>query len=87
MNKIILAIGFIGQVLFTGRVLVQWIASEKARSSIIPPSYWILSIGGSALLLIYAILRKDPIFILGQSFGMFVYFRNLQMLKRPALVK
>lgn len=85
MNNIIFSIGIIGQALFTGRVLVQWLASEKAGTSIVPPSYWLLSLIGSALLLAYACLRQDPVFILGQSFGIFVYLRNLQLLRKAVL--
>lgn len=85
MNNVVFAIGIVGQALFTGRVLVQWIASEKAKSSVVPTSYWILSLAGSLLLLTYALLKKDPVFILGQGFGIIVYLRNLQMIRRPAV--
>ena len=60
-------IGFIGQGLFSMRFIIQWIASEKAGRSVIPFSFWIFSLGGSVLLLTYAIYRKDPVFILGQA--------------------
>jgi lipid-A-disaccharide synthase-like uncharacterized protein len=70
-------LGFAAQALFTMRFLVQWIASERVRRSVIPLAFWLYSIGGGALLLIYSLYRKDPVFIAGQSFGLFVYIRNL----------
>ena len=71
------ALGFIAQLLFTGRFLVQWIASERQNRMVIPIAFWFFSIGGGVLLLIYAIHRRDPVFIAGQAFGVFVYARNL----------
>ncbi len=70
-------IGIIAQALFTGRFVVQWLASEKAGRSVIPFSFWLLSIAGGLLLLVYALYRRDPVFILGQGFGVLIYFRNL----------
>jgi lipid-A-disaccharide synthase-like uncharacterized protein len=72
-----LALGFLAQALFTARFLVQWIASERAGKSVIPIAFWFFSIGGGALLLVYALYRRDPVFIAGQAFGVFVYARNL----------
>src|SRR5580658_9882110 len=72
-----LLLGFVAQALFTGRFLVQWIASERAGKSVVPIAFWFFSIGGGVLLLIYALYRRDPVFILGQAFGVFVYARNL----------
>jgi lipid-A-disaccharide synthase-like uncharacterized protein len=72
-----LALGFLAQGLFTARFLVQWIASERAGRSVMPIAFWFFSIGGGLLLLIYALYRRDPVFILGQAFGVFVYARNL----------
>ena len=63
--------------MFTARFLVQWIASERAGKSVIPIAFWFFSIGGGVLLLIYALYRRDPVFIAGQAFGVFVYARNL----------
>ena len=77
-----IVIGFIGQSLFSMRFLVQWLASEKARASIIPDSFWYLSIGGSVALFAYAVYRQDPVFILGQSTGVFIYARNLFLIRR-----
>ncbi len=75
-------VGFIAQFFFTARFVVQWLASERAGRSIIPVAFWFLSIGGGVMLLVYAIHRKDPVFIAGQAFGLFVYLRNLQMILR-----
>ena len=72
-----LALGVLAQALFTARFLVQWIASERAGKSVIPIAFWFFSIGGGALLLVYALYRRDPVFIAGQAFGVFVYARNL----------
>ena len=76
-----LVIGLVGQAFFTMRFLIQWIYSEKKRKSMVPVSFWIFSILGSSMLLIYAIYRQDPVFILGQSFGFIVYFRNLYLIR------
>ena len=72
-----LIIGFLGQGLFASRFIVQWIYSEKLGESSIPIIFWYLSIFGGIGLLVYAIFRKDPVIILGQSFGLFIYLRNL----------
>tara|TARA_B100000963_G_C22016214_1_gene405034 strand:- start:81 stop:371 length:291 start_codon:yes stop_codon:yes gene_type:complete len=74
---IFLIIGFVGQGLFASRFIVQWIYSERKGESHIPIIFWYLSIFGGIGLLTYAIFRKDPVIILGQSFGIFVYIRNL----------
>ena len=70
-------LGFVAQAFFTMRFVVQWIASERAGRSVIPLAFWLFSIGGGLLLLVYALYRKDPVFIAGQAFGVFVYLRNL----------
>jgi lipid-A-disaccharide synthase-like uncharacterized protein len=77
-----LIFGLIGQLCFTMRFVVQWIASEKRKESVIPVSFWTFSLLGSLILLVYAIYRKDPVFILGQAFGFTVYIRNLQLIFR-----
>jgi len=79
-----LVLGFIAQGLFAARFLVQWVTSERARQSVIPASFWYLSLAGSTLLLVYAIHKRDIVFILGQSAGMLVYVRNLLLLRRPS---
>ena len=75
-------LGLVVQLAFTARFLVQWIASERSGKSVIPISFWYLSLFGSAGLLFYAIVRADPVFILGQSFGSVVYVRNLMLIYR-----
>tara|TARA_B100000963_G_scaffold340521_1_gene339299 strand:+ start:657 stop:953 length:297 start_codon:yes stop_codon:yes gene_type:complete len=77
IELIFLIIGFLGQGLFASRFIVQWIYSEKKGESHIPVIFWYLSIFGGIGLLIYAVFRKDPVIILGQSFGLFIYLRNL----------
>jgi lipid-A-disaccharide synthase-like uncharacterized protein len=72
-------VGLAAQALFTTRFLVQWIASERAGRSVIPLAFWIFSIGGGLLLLVYALYRRDAVFIAGQAFGLFIYLRNLSM--------
>jgi lipid-A-disaccharide synthase-like uncharacterized protein len=76
------AFGFIGQALFMMRFVVQWIASERARKSIIPAAFWFFSIGGGIVLLIYAIYRRDPVFIAGQGLGLVIYSRNIYFILR-----
>jgi len=78
------ALGLVGQAAFFSRFVVQWIASERARRSVVPRAFWWLSIVGSGLLLVYAIHRRDPVFVLGQAFGWVVYTRNLMLLQRSA---
>ena len=75
-------LGYAGQALFTMRFVVQWIATERARKSVIPVAFWFFSIGGGVLLFGYALSRRDPVFILGQGLGLFVYLRNLYFVYR-----
>src|SRR3954447_732961 len=75
-------VGFVAQALFSMRFLVQWIASERAGRSIVPTAFWIFSIGGGVLLFAYSLYRKDPVFIAGQGFGLFIYLRNLYFVLR-----
>ena len=77
-----IGIGFGGQALFTARFLVQWLASERAGRSTIPIAFWYFSLGGGLTLLAYAIHREDPVIILGQCTGVFIYLRNLVLIKR-----
>lgn len=72
-----LAVGFLGQALFSARFLVQWIKSEKEKKSVFPIAFWYFSVAGGVTLLAYAVYRKDPVFILGQLSGLLIYFRNL----------
>lgn len=77
-----LAVGFTGQALFSARFLVQWLSSERERRSVIPVAFWYFSIAGGITLLAYAIHRRDPVFILGQLTGVFIYARNLYFIGR-----
>jgi len=77
-----LIIGFLGQALFSMRFLIQWIKSEREKRSTIPIAFWYFSLAGGASLLVYAIHRKDPVFILGQATGLFIYSRNLYLIFR-----
>ena len=82
IDSIWLAVGLLGQGLFSARFIVQWLHSEKVKKSVIPSAFWYFSLCGGATLLAYAIHRRDPVFIIGQGMGLFVYFRNLQFLWR-----
>ena len=82
IETIWLCIGFLGQSMFFMRFLVQWIASEKAGKSVMPDIFWYFSLSGGAVLLIYAIYRQDPVFILGQMTGLFIYMRNIYFVKK-----
>lgn len=73
-------LGLAAQGLFTMRFVVQWLASERAKRSVVPVTFWFFSLGGGALLLVYAIQREDPVFILGQGLGLFIYVRNLWLI-------
>ena len=72
--------GFGAQLMFTARFLVQWLASERARASVVPVAFWYFSLGGGVVLFSYAVHRGDPVFILGQSMGIVIYSRNLWLI-------
>jgi lipid-A-disaccharide synthase-like uncharacterized protein len=72
-----IGVGLTAQLLFSMRFLVQWVATEKARASIIPETFWYFSFFGGALLLAYACYRLDPVFMLGQATGLVIYSRNI----------
>ena len=74
-------IGFGGQLVFASRFWVQWLASERAKKSVVPISFWWLSITGGLLSLCYAIYRQDPVFIMGQVTGSVIYTRNLMLIR------
>ena len=78
-----LGVGFAGQALFSMRVLVQWLASERRGRSVVPLAFWYFSVAGGVTLLAYAVYRADPVFILGQFCGLFIYLRNLQLIRAP----
>ncbi|MDE2977657.1 MAG: lipid-A-disaccharide synthase N-terminal domain-containing protein [Acidobacteriota bacterium] len=82
LENIWVAVGFGGQALFGARFLVQWIATERRRQSVVPTAFWYLSLGGGLVLLSYAVSIGDPVFITGQSFGVLVYSRNLWFVHR-----
>ncbi len=77
-----LAVGFGAQLMFSLRFVVQWIASERARASVVPELFWYFSLAGGAMLLTYAIYRVDPVFILGQMTGLIIYSRNIYFIWR-----
>ena len=81
MQNFWLLIGFLGQGLFALRLIVQWLASERKRQTVIPRSYWYVSLFGAIALLAYAIKQHDPVFIIGQSVGLIIYLRNLKLSK------
>jgi lipid-A-disaccharide synthase-like uncharacterized protein len=81
-DHIWIGIGFLGQGLFFGRWVVQWIASEKKAASQVPVSFWYMSLVGGLITLAYAIYRMDPVFIAGQGVGSIVYIRNLMLIRR-----
>ena len=84
IETIWLAIGFLGQGLFFGRWVIQWIASERKAESQVPISFWYMSLIGGLITLAYAIYREDPVFIAGQSIGSIVYIRNLMLISRAS---
>lgn len=73
-------LGFVAQICFTMRFVVQWIASERAKRSVVPVAFWFFSLVGGVLLLVYSIYRKDPVFIAGQAMGLLIYVRNLWLI-------
>ncbi len=77
-----LILGLVGQGLFSARFVIQWLASERAHRSVVPTLFWVFSILGSTVLLAYAVHRRDPVFILGQSLGLLIYGRNLYLIWR-----
>jgi lipid-A-disaccharide synthase-like uncharacterized protein len=82
VEVMILVLGFAGQALFFMRFFVQWLHSEKQRRSVFPISFWYFSIAGSSLLLGYALIRKDIVFVVGQATGFLIYTRNLSLIAR-----
>ncbi|WP_431064632.1 lipid-A-disaccharide synthase N-terminal domain-containing protein [Methylotuvimicrobium sp.] len=72
-----LSVGLLGQALFSARFFVQWLQSERQKKSVFPVAFWYFSIGGGITLLTYAIHKEDPVFIIGQASGLFIYLRNL----------
>jgi len=80
-----LILGFLGQALFSMRFFIQWIYSEKHKKSLIPKAFWYFSLAGGVTLFSYALFRQDPVFIAGQGLGLFVYIRNLMLIRKEKL--
>lgn len=81
-------VGVLAQVLFMGRMIVQWIASERSKRSVVPPIFWWMSLGGASMLIVYFLWRKDIVGVFGQATGWVIYVRNLVLIGRekPAAV-
>lgn len=77
-----LVFGIVAQVLFAMRFVVQWIASERAGRSVMPVAFWFFSMAGGLLTLVYGIVRREPVIILGQVLSVFIYVRNLRLILR-----
>jgi len=77
------SIGLLGQVLFTGRMVLQWLVSERRKRSVVPPMFWWMSLTGASMLVVYFLWRKDIVGVLGQSTGWFIYVRNLWLIHKP----
>jgi lipid-A-disaccharide synthase-like uncharacterized protein len=77
-----LAFGILAQLLFTARFIVQWLASEKAGRSVIPLAFWFLSIAGGGMTLVYGLVRREPIIIMGQALAVGIYVRNVVLVLR-----
>ncbi|MFD2678183.1 lipid-A-disaccharide synthase N-terminal domain-containing protein [Camelimonas lactis] len=76
-----LVLGLVGQFLFAMRFVVQWLASEKAGRSVVPVAFWFFSIGGGLITLVYGLYKREPVIILGQAFSVFIYLRNLALIR------
>ena len=87
MDKIFLYIGIFGQLCFSMRFIIQWIYSEKAKKSVIPVAFWYFSLSGGIILLIYAVYHRDPVFIMGQAPGVFIYSRNIYLIHKSKKVE
>jgi lipid-A-disaccharide synthase-like uncharacterized protein len=81
-----LSVGILGQLLFTSRFIVQWLSSEHAGKSVVPVMFWYLSLLGGVTLFVYALHRQEPVFVVGQSFGVFIYLRNLVLIYRERIL-
>lgn len=81
-EQVWVGVGLLGQGLFSARFIVQWIASERRKQSVVPREFWYLSLGGAVITLSYAVYRLDPVFILGYLPGLFVYARNLYFIHK-----
>lgn len=79
-NTALIVFGFIGQILFFMRFVLQWLYTERYKKSTVPLSFWYFSLAGGFMLLTYAILIKDPVFVIGQSTGAIIYLRNISLI-------
>ena len=84
-ESLMLVLGYTAQCLFAGRFAIQWAVSERKGRSVVPLAFWLLSLAGGVLMLLYAILRMDQVFIVGQAAGLAIYLRNLALIRRQAL--
>ena len=82
MDRILVGVGLAGQLCFASRFIIQWIYSEKKKKSVIPLAFWYCSLIGGAMVLVYSIYQKDPVFIMGQAPGVFIYSRNIYLIKK-----
>ena len=73
-------LGFIAQGFFTARFLVQWIASERAGNSVVPMAFWFCSMGGGLMTLVYGVVKREPVIILGQALATIIYIRNIMLI-------
>lgn len=77
-----LGVGLLGQAFFSMRFIVQWVASERHQDSVFPVAFWFFSLGGGLTLFIYAVHRRDPVFMAGEAAGVLIYLRNLYLIGR-----
>jgi lipid-A-disaccharide synthase-like uncharacterized protein len=75
-----LAFGLIAQLFFTARFLVQWISSERAGKSVVPMAFWFFSMGGGLMTLVYGVVKREPVIIVGQSLATIIYIRNIMLI-------
>jgi lipid-A-disaccharide synthase-like uncharacterized protein len=75
-----LAFGLIAQLFFTARFLVQWISSERAGKSVVPMAFWFFSMGGGLMTLVYGIVKREPVIIVGQALATIIYIRNIMLI-------
>jgi len=75
-----LAFGLIAQLFFTARFLVQWISSERAGKSVVPMAFWFFSLGGGLMTLVYGIVKREPVIIVGQALATIIYVRNIMLI-------
>ena len=77
-----LAFGLVAQLFFTARFLVQWISSERAGKSVVPLAFWFFSMGGGLMTLVYGVVKREPVIIVGQALATIIYIRNIMLITR-----